>query len=370
MEQVKTSETENSKSKVVAILDICHLVWAKKWFVLIFCSSIIALTAIFIFSLPRTFESETILVPEVASPTAGGNLSGGLGSLASLAGVKLGGSTEDALYPELYPKIISSSEFLTSLFNIQVQPKGKNVKVFLYDYLTFLQEKPWWGGIIKDKKQPLPLSRQTINPDRLTKEQEDVTKAINKSIVCMVDKKTDIITIDVTLQDPEIATTVANEVKTRLQKYITEYRTNKAQHDLQYAQQIMEETGRKYRQSQRQYALYSDANQDVVLSTYRQEEDRLENEMQLAFNAYSQATTQVQLAQAKLQERTPAFTTIQPATVPLKPNGPKRMITVILMSILSFFMAVSWILLKDSYRKSKTTKSIANSSEDEENSME
>ena len=186
----------------------------------------------------------------------------------------------------------------------------------------------------------------------------------------MVDKKTDIITIDVTLQDPEIATTVANEVKTRLQKYITEYRTNKAQHDLQYAQQIMEETGRKYRQSQRQYALYSDANQDVVLSTYRQEEDRLENEMQLAFNAYSQATTQVQLAQAKLQERTPAFTTIQPATVPLKPNGPKRMITVILMSILSFFMAVSWILLKDSYRKSKTTKSIANSSEDEENSME
>jgi uncharacterized protein involved in exopolysaccharide biosynthesis len=50
--------------------------------------------------------------------------------------------------------------------------------------------------------------------------------------------------------------------------------------------------------------------------------------MQLKYNNYTAMTTQFQAAQARVQERTPAFTMIKGATVPYRPTGPKRMLFV------------------------------------------
>ena len=54
--------------------------------------------------------------------------------------------------------------------------------------------------------------------------------------------------------------------------------------------------------------------------------------------------TQLQQAKAKVQERTPAFTLLKGASVPIRPTGPKRMIFVIGMVFLAFFATVAWIL--------------------------
>jgi uncharacterized protein involved in exopolysaccharide biosynthesis len=60
--------------------------------------------------------------------------------------------------------------------------------------------------------------------------------------------------------------------------------------------------------------------------------------MQLKFNTYSALSTQLQQAKAKVQERTPAFTLLKGAEVPIKPAGPKRMIFVLAMTILAFIV--------------------------------
>ena len=59
--------------------------------------------------------------------------------------------------------------------------------------------------------------------------------------------------------------------------------------------------------------------------------------MQLKYNTYTTLMTQYQAAKAKVQERTPAFTLVQGAAVPIKPAGPKRMIFVIGMCVLAVF---------------------------------
>ena len=64
----------------------------------------------------------------------------------------------------------------------------------------------------------------------------------------------------------------------------------------------------------------------------------MENEMQLLYNTYTSLQAQVQQAQAKLLMQTPAFTTLQSASVPLKPAGPKRMLFVHGMTILVFLI--------------------------------
>ena len=73
----------------------------------------------------------------------------------------------------------------------------------------------------------------------------------------------------------------------------------------------------------------------------------LENEMQLQYNAYTAYVAQMQNAEAKVQEDTPAFTTLQSATVPLNPAGPKKKKILLVLLLLAFFGSSVWALHKE-----------------------
>ena len=60
--------------------------------------------------------------------------------------------------------------------------------------------------------------------------------------------------------------------------------------------------------------------------------------MQLKYNIYQQVVGQRQLAQAKLQERTPAFTIIQQASVPVKHSSRPKVVTLIIWMLLGFLL--------------------------------
>ena len=69
--------------------------------------------------------------------------------------------------------------------------------------------------------------------------------------------------------------------------------------------------------------------------------------MQLKFNTYSQLSQQLQTARTKLREKTPAFTILKGASVPTVPEGPKRMVFVLSITILSLVIFVIILLRKD-----------------------
>lgn len=316
---------------------------------------IVTLTTVYVFSLPRTYNSETVLLPETSSSSGG--ISGNLGAMASMAGIKLGGSSsEDAIYPEFYPKVLSSTVFLSDLLKDTVNVSRLKKRVTIYAYFRDCGQSPWWSGMMGSKKetpQEKAMNNENIDPIRLNKKQKGVMDALSGALFCVVDKKTDMITVDVTVQDADVAQQIAANVCNRLQKYITDYRTGKARKDLEYTKKITKEAHNKYLKKQREYAAYCDANMDVTLVSFRQVADRLENEMQLAYNTYSQYAQQQQLAESKVQERTPVYTVIQPATVPLKPVGPKRMFAVAIALFLSFFGSVTFLLARDYWKNLK-----------------
>jgi capsule polysaccharide export protein KpsE/RkpR len=186
-----------------------------------------------------------------------------------------------------------------------------------------------------------------VNPFRLTKKQDEIVKSLEKKVVCDVDKKTMVITIDVTDQDPVIAATMADTVKARLQNFITEYRTSKVRVDLAYYKKIYAESKSKYEKARQKYAEFMDANHDIILQTVRQKQTDLENDMQLQYNAYTQVAAQLVAAEAKVQEETPAFTTLQSATVPVKKAGPKRAQMCLIFLFLAFLGTTAYILYKE-----------------------
>ena len=181
----------------------------------------------------------------------------------------------------------------------------------------------------------------------LSKEQDAVVAMIQDNITCSVDKKTDVITITVKDQDKLISATMADSVRVRLQDFITDYRTRKARVDLEYYTKLASEAKSEYEKARRLYGSYADANVDLTLTSFKAKEQDLENDMQLKYNAYTTIVTQLQMAKAKVQERTPAFTVIQGASVPQKPAGPKRVVFVMFMLFLTFTGTLLYVLKND-----------------------
>ena len=81
-----------------------------------------------------------------------------------------------------------------------------------------------------------------------------------------------------------------------------------------------------------------------MLENVRQKQTDLENEMQLLYNNYNAISTQLLAAKVRVQEVTPAFTTLEPATVPLWPEGPNRSRLVVVFTIAALFFTTIWVL--------------------------
>lgn len=318
------------------------------------------MAAVIALSMPNYYDCTVKLSPELS----GSKSASGLASLASSFGVNLGsamGNSTEALFPTLYPDLMNSVDFKTSLFPVPVTIEGDKEKgeadrtMSYYDYLKDEQKVPWWSAAMKsvfslfgNKEE----KKEALDPFRLTEEQANIVKAIDQKVVCDVDKKTMVITISVTDQDPVICANMADTVKTRLQKFITDYRTNKARVDLEYNKKLYQETKTRYEKARQKYAEFADANQDIILQTVRQKQTDLENEMQLQYNIYQQVAAQLQQAEAKVQEETPAFTTLQSATVPVKKTGPKRAQLCLIFLFLAFLATTAYIFHKEDDLKS------------------
>lgn len=317
--------------------------------------------AIFALGLPNYYTCIVKLSPELSSTRS----TGGLAALASSFGINLssaaGGMGSEALFPTLYPELMNSTDFKTSLFEVPVTIEGnkkkgeKDCTMSYYDYLNEGQKKSWWsaaiGGTIKAIAglfgAKMEEEKEAIDPFRLTKKQSAIVKALDKKVVCDVDKKTMVITIKVTDQNAVICANMADTVKNRLQNFITDYRTSKARVDLEYNQKIYKEAKSRYDKARRMYADFVDHNQDILLESVRQRQTELENEMQLQYNAYQQVSAQLLAAEAKVQQETPAFTTLQSATVPVKKTGPKRAQMCLIFVFLAFLATTCWILYKE-----------------------
>ena len=312
---------------------------------------------IIVLSIPNYYSCEVQLAPELSTSRSSNSLS----ALASQFGLKMGsGATgSEALYPTLYPDLVNSTDFKVSLFNIPVHKKDSTRVMSYYDYLMNNQKVPWWssaiGGTMKFLTsfltEPKEDEETAIDPFQLTKKQTNIVKALDQKVICDVDNKTLVITISVTDQDPLICATMADSVKARLQDFITDYRTKKARVDLEYNRKLYEEAKARYDEARRKYGEYADANQDVILQSVRMKIVDLENEMQLQYNAYSAVVQQLTLAEAKVQEETPSFTTLQSATVPVTKAGPGRSKLVLIILFLAFLGTSVWILYKEGQLK-------------------
>lgn len=342
---------EAKSSSVIDLEKVAKVIWQKRKVFLYVLPIVFVLSCICIFPEPRYYDCEVSLAPEANGESIGG----GLSSIASSFGFDLGGmGNSDAIYPLLYPDLFESSEFLVGLFDIKVKTLDGDVNTDYYTYLKQYQKKnvltkPFIAvsNYLKsffEKEEPRVVGNNSskVNPFLMSKKDFNVMNLAKKKITCSVDKMTNVISISVRDQDALVCALIADSVKEHLQNFIIQYRTSKARQDCDYYQHLTDSAKIEYEEALRLYSEYSDTHKDVILQAYISERDKLENDMSEKYNAYNMMNTQLQAMRAKVQERTPSFTTLKSATVPVKPTGPKRMFFVLGMLVLAFLITSLW----------------------------
>ena len=305
-------------------------------------------------SIPKQYTVGVTLSPEMGNTKAGG-LSGLAASFLG-SGMAINEGT-DALNASLSADIVSSTPFLLELSTMKI-PALEGETMTLNVYLDE-ESSPWWSYVIglpgmviggvkslftEEESELVPSDKANLGTIELSKKESKKIESLKKKILASVDKKTSMTTVSVTLQNPKVAAVVADSVVRKLQEYIIDYRTSKAKEDCLYLERLFKERQQEYYDAQKKYADYMDSQDNIILQSVRAEQERLQNDMSLAYQVYSQVANQLQVARAKVQEEKPVFAVVEPAVIPLYPSGTSRKIYVLAFIFLSVCFVISWKL--------------------------
>ena len=149
MDNIEQIEAEESSIDFVKIFK--DLLKHKRLYYIVLPVAFV-LAAVYALGQPNFYSCTVKLSPELSSSRS----SSGLASLASSFGFNLGtgsaGMGSEALFPTLYPDLMNSTDFKTSLFEVPVTIEGNKKKgekdrtMTYYDYLSKEQKKPWWSA--------------------------------------------------------------------------------------------------------------------------------------------------------------------------------------------------------------------------------
>jgi len=306
------------------------------------------------FLCPKEYSATSTMVPQVTDPKS---KLGAFSGLAAMAGVNLNNVGSSELLPTTYPVIVSSVPFQLELMNTLLSFKNLKQPVTLYDYYTKIRfSNPlikYSVGlpnlIIKAIKGETNISHSE-NPDdpiELTEKQKDVQKIMEDNIGVMVDDKNGYVTIFCNLPEDYAAAQLAKRTQLLLQRYITEFKIQKAKANHDFVEQRYFEAKKKYQSAQEELALFRDRNKNVSTAVARTEQERLTAEYSLIFGVYSELAKKLEQAKIEVKEETPVFTVIKPVSVPTEKSKPNRPYIVTIFISIGLIIGTVIVLGKD-----------------------
>ena len=342
----------------IDIMELISKLWKRRKMIIKWCvvGAVIGLVAGF--SIPKTYKAGVTLAPETQQ-----RMGSGVSSIASMMGVSLDNSV-DAIDYEMYPDVVGSTPFLFNLLDLQVQTKDGEINTTLKDYLLEHQKKAWWSYVFSAPFKALGWAISLVKPEEedlnedaeldmynLPKKERKVIKHLSENIIVTVDKKTGKTKMSFEAQDPLVVATVMNAVVDNLKDYMSDYRTSKSRQDVENLSVICEERKQDYYKAQQAYAKYMDANKSVIRQSAQAESQRLQQEMNLAYQVYSQVATQLEGARIKVQQAKPVFAILDPVTVPIKKAAPSKAKMLVVFTFLAGCCAAAWVLFGEDYWK-------------------
>lgn len=359
MEEKTTIPTPGSEE--IDLRDLIVQLWKGRKFILT-VTGLFLLLGIFIalFS-PVTYTANCTVVQQTGKSGSNNNL----GGLAAMMGVNIGAiGAGETLSPKIYPQIVKSAPFTREIMQTSIRvEKSAGKEITLYDYYTDKQYQPFnlaesikkytiglpgllVGAIRANNTQEQVFPSDTLSLLVLSKEEERVYQTIQKSIQLTLNQKDGYITISYSFPEAAATAEITDRVRKTLEKYITAFKSEKAEDNLAFVEQSFNDARHDFLQKQERLASFQDANRGLTTASARTTEQRLNTEYDIAFTIYNELAKQLEQAKLTVKETKPVLTVIEPVVVPTQKSAPRRSIILVSFVFLGIVIGTGWVLVK------------------------
>ncbi len=351
-------QKDKKRHEEIDLVELLHALWARRRFMLKVTAVAVALGLFLALFGEVRYTAGSVVVPQVGKTISGGNLQG----LAALAGINIGSAEQsDLISPLIYPMVVASVPFAKELMYTPMTVEGHAEKVTPIDYFTgrgyrrfslfpFLRRYTFGlpGLIMKAirGRDSSPPQATADGLETLTADEHECREILTKLVTVTVNEKNGYITLAVTMPQARMAAEVAARAQELLQSYITRFKLQKAQANLDFIEARYAEVRADFEAAQRSLASFQDANRHLSSAMARIRETSLENEYNLAFSIYSELASQREQAEIKVKEDTPVFTVVEPVTVPVRRSAPRRMMIVVVCMLAGVVAGAATVLVK------------------------
>ena len=325
------------------LVELIQRMWINKVLIIIVTSVFVVLGLLVALFSPKEYTSACDVVPQASDSSALSRM----GSLAALAGINLDQMQNvKTLSPLVYKNILESTNFRKELMQTPLNFKEIDHPISFYEYCTNEEyNKPSIGEYIIKYTVGLPfvilnaIRGEQPSPDygalnqsgdssieTVTKEEYECLKALDNCITLRLDDKKGYVTITANMPEAVAAAQMAQATLELLQRYITEFKIEKVQSNLDFVQERYNEAKSNFEDIQSRRAKFRDANMNTTRYSAQAELEKLNAEYSLAMNLYSELASQLERAKINVKETMPVLTVITPVTVPFKKSKPKRVI--------------------------------------------
>lgn len=354
-----TDQMKEREENEIDLIEVIRKLWAKRKFILKVTVVFACLGILVALFSAKEYTASCIMVPQTGEKGA----SGGLGGLAAMAGINLGNvGGGDVLSPKIYPKILSSVPFQKELMLEKIKFNEYEQPVRLLDYYTGDEYKKFslTGVILKytiglpgviirairgEQPEIVVPKGSGLPIQTLSRDENLCMKALKDKVVLNVNDKDGVVTLSATMSEPIAAAQLASLVQVMLQRYITEFKIEKAQAKLKFIEERYADAKKQFELKQEELAQFRDANRNFASAIAKTNEERLNNEYSVALGVYSELAKQREQANIQVKEDTPVFTIVEPVTVPSERSKPKRGLIFIAFTFLGGFLGIGLVLV-------------------------
>lgn len=364
MQKNNTDTTQQPEEREIDLIDLIRKLWLERMFILKVTGVFILLGLLTALTGSKEYTASCQFVPQTSKNANNSSMA----RLASLAGINMGSlaTGEQLLSPLVYPNVLNSIAFKRDLLQTQIRIKGEEEPITLLTYLsdkkyrkfsltgTILKYTVGLPGLIVHAIKGEPEEQETIADESfvvLTKEEYTAVRALESVIGIEVEEKKGYIALSAQMPEPYAAAQVAESALELLQKYITEFKVDKVQSNLEFIQERYDELKKEYEEIQELRAAYKDANQGISTSRARTNLEKLDNQYNLAYSIYSEMATQLEQAKIQVKETTPILTVIDPVSMPIKPSKPRKMMILVGFTFLGGVAACGYVLIAPTLRE-------------------
>jgi len=371
------TQADNGEDEI-DLIELAKNIWDGRWTIAKITGVFVAIGLFIALFSPVEYESEAILMPEVQQQTdRAGQLLQRFGGAFGLGGGSQMQAQQGTIPPMIYPRIVNSLSFQMELMEKEIRFADYGVTTTIPDFYENYYS-PSLTQYFRQYTIGLPFTvlgwirgegeESSVEVDdpfeaefiQISKKELELINSIRDRISVGLDEETGLLTTRITLHDARAAAELNRHLIELLKEYVTQYRTEKVQQDLEFVEEQHANSRERFRERQIALADFRDANISLATARAQTELERLQDEKDLAFNLYSSLSQQLEEARLRLQEQRPVFSVVQAVNVPSDKSSPRRGMKLIIAVVCGVILGILYIIACSIFENLKSKKIVEN----------